>query len=47
MEFLFIGIPEIEIEIGQGGKSGLPQRYDISNDCELERHEYLKNEPDK
>jgi hypothetical protein len=49
MEVLFIGIPEIKIEVRHGGQSSLPQRHDILDDCRAsgQRSKFLVDEPVK
>ena len=47
-EVLFIGVPKIEVEIGDGGLSGLLQRHYVLDDCRASwRCKFLGGEHDK
>ena len=45
---LFIGVPKIEVEVGDGGLSGLLQRHYVLDDCRASwRCKFLGGEHDK
>jgi hypothetical protein len=48
VEVLFVGVPEIKIEVRHGGQSSLPQRHYILDDCGAsQQREFVIDEPVK